>query len=93
MKGMWSDLLHFPVPNSSCNMEQFSSLYPVPQRAAFAEKFADFEFGVCNLTTRVWGRSWLQLRHDVMSESALSQSPGNILSYSQAFRNASSAAW
>ena len=31
LKGMWNDLLHFPVINSSGNMEQFLSLYPVPK--------------------------------------------------------------
>ena len=31
LKGMWNDHLHVPVINSPCNMEQFSSLYPVPK--------------------------------------------------------------
>ena len=31
LKGVWNNLLHFPVINSSCNMELFLSLYPVPK--------------------------------------------------------------
>ena len=55
LKGMWNDLGHFPVINSSCNMAQFLSvIIPHTQSAVLAEKFVDFKLGACKSIIRIW---------------------------------------
>ena len=55
LKGMWSDLLHFPTCNKF--FMQYGRIFiiiPCTQSTVLAEKFADFEFGACKSISRIW---------------------------------------